>query len=124
MAVEQSMYEGRKGQKRLKAIEKQISRLEEEFDHNYTDSPEMRYMDEELEWVGTSRLIFVMAQRSVHFKWNGMRDYGYIRLCRRWIDGNELKVITADATAAMIRDILPEEMCSQLSDELAALEIS
>ena len=124
MAAEQSVYEGRKGQRRLKAIEKYINRVNEEFDHNYTDSPEMRYLDEELEWIGTSRLIFVMAQRNVHFRWNGMRDYGYIRLCKSWIVGNERRQITADAMAAMIKDILPAEMCFELSDELAALEIS
>lgn len=124
MAAEQSMYEGRRGQKRLKAIEKHITAVKEEFDHNYSDSPEMRYFDGELEWAGTAGLIFAMAQRNVHFKWNGMRDYGFIRLCKRWIDANELKQMTADATAAMIKDILPEEMCSELSDELAALEIS
>lgn len=123
MSAEQNVYEGRKGQRRLKAIEKHINRVNDEFDHNYTDSPEMKYLEEELSWQGMSRLIFAMAQRNVHFKWSGMRDYGYIRLCK-WLDGNELKVVTDDAATAMIRDILPVEMCADLSDELIALQIS
>lgn len=123
MSAEQNVYEGRKGQRRLKAIEKQLNRVNEEFDHNYADSPEMRYLEEEMNWHGTSKLIFTIAQRNVHFKWSGMRDYGYIRLCKRWLDGNELKTVTADAAAAMIGDILPAEMRADISDELVAMQI-
>ena len=52
-------------QRRLKATEKQIKRISGEFEHNYADSPEMLYMDEEIRWEGNSRLIFIMAQRNV-----------------------------------------------------------
>ena len=74
-------------------------------------------------WEGMARLIFTLAQRDVNFRWNGLRDYGYIRLCCKWIDGNGLTTVTADAADAMMRDILPADMCSALDDELAALEI-
>ena len=111
-------------QRRLKATEKQIKRISEEFEHNYADSPEMLYMDEEIRWEGNSRLIFIMAQRNVCFKWNGMRDYGFIRLCRGWMAENDAAVMTPEATLRMIKAILPDKMYSELSEELAALELS
>ena len=123
MSEEKGLYEGRKGQKRLKAIEKQIQRTNEEFDHNCEESPEMIYLNEQIRWEGAARLIVTLAQRDVNFRWSGLRDHGYIRLCCKWIDGNGLTTVTADAADAMIRDILPANMCSALDDELAALEI-
>ena len=109
--------------KMRKLIEKNIQRTNEEFDHNCEESPEMIYLDRQIKWEGTARLIFTLAQRDVNFRWNGLRDYGYIRLCCKWIDGNGLTTVTADAADAMMRDILPADMCSALDDELAALEI-
>lgn len=123
MPVEQNPYEGRRGQKRLKAIEKHIERINEEFDHRYDNSPEMIYLMEEIRWEGTSRLMFVMACRDVNFKWNGVRDYGFIRLCRNWLVKNDIAAVTADIAADMINDILPSDMCTELKDELSALEI-
>lgn len=124
MSMEQNIYEGRKGQKRLKVIEKQIKRINEEFEHNYTNTSEMTYLEEEIRWEGTSKLIFSIAQRNVNFKWNGLRDYGFIRLCRRWIGENGIQVMTPEITAGMMGDILPEKMCAELREELTALEIS
>lgn len=124
MSEEKGLYEGRKGQKRLKTIEKQIQRTNEEFDHNCEESPEMIYLNEQIRWEGTSRLIFTLAQRDVNFRWKGLRDLGYIRLCCRWIDGNGLTTVTEEAASAMVNDILPAEMCSTLDDELAAMNIS
>lgn len=123
MSEGQGVYEGRKGQKRLRAIEKQIVSVREEFDNRYADSPEMKYLSSQIQWVGTASLIFIMAQRDVNFKWNGLMDYGFIRLCKRWLEEHGLQSVTSEETADMMRDILPEEMCSELSDELAALEI-
>lgn len=123
MSEGQGVYEGRKGQKRLRAIEKQIVSVREEFDNRYADSPEMKYLSSRIQWVGTAGLILIMAQRDVNFKWNGLMDYGFIRLCKRWLEEHGLQSVTSEETADMMRDILPEEMCSELSDELAALEI-
>ena len=123
MSEGQGVYEGRKGQKRLRAIEKQIVSVREEFDNRYADSPEMKYLSSQIQWVGTAGLIFIMAQRDVNFKWTGLMDYGFIRLCKRWLEEHGLQSVTSEETADMMRDILPEEMCSELSDELAALEI-
>lgn len=126
MASETGLYEGRKGQKRLKAIERQINSVNEEFDHRYADSPEMRYLSGEsgqIRWIGMAGLIFAMAQRDVSFKWSGMMDYGFIRLCAKWLDDRDIDTVTEETAVAMMKDILPEELCSELRDEIAALEI-
>ena len=78
MSDEKGLYEGRKGQRRLKLIEKNIQRTNEEFDHNCEESPEMIYLDRQIKWEGMARLIFTLAQRDVNFRWSGLRDYGYI----------------------------------------------
>ena len=106
----QGVYEGRKGQKRLRAIERQIVSVREEFDNRYADSPEMKYLSstDTYNGVGTAGLIFIMAQRDVNFKWNGLMDYGFIRLCKRWLEEHGLQSVTSEETADMMRDILPE----------------
>lgn len=121
--MDQSFYDGLRGNRRLKALEKQIDKISQEFETRYADTPEMIFLEEEVRWEGPSKLIFVMAQRNVHFTWNGLRDYGFIRLCRKWILDNESTTLSAKAAAAMIRSILPVRMCEELGEELTALEI-
>ena len=121
--MEQSIFEGRRGNKRLKAIEKHKEKVLSEFTTEYENSPEMRFLREDIGWEGTAELVFVMAMRNVHFTWNGLRDYGFLRLCRKWVEENQLTAMTPKTAAAMTRSILPEEMCQELSEELSALEI-
>ena len=45
MAIEQSFYEGRKGQKRYKVIEKHIEKIRSEIQNEYEDSPEMVFLE-------------------------------------------------------------------------------
>lgn len=123
MTMEQNLYEGRKGQKKLKAIEKQIQKVSSEIQNCYEDTPEMIFIEEEVKWEGAGKLIFVMAFRKVHFMWNGLRDYGYIRLCSNWIKERGLKTITSHEAAEMIKNIITQEMCNELSEELDALEM-
>lgn len=123
MAMEQSFYDGRRGHKRLKAIEKQKEKILAEFTTRYETSPEMKFLKDDISWEGTSELIFLMAMRNVNFQWNGLRDYGFLRLCRKWIEANGIKTMNPKSTAAMMRAILPEEMCNRLGEELAELEI-
>ncbi|MDO4545153.1 MAG: hypothetical protein Q4C25_03265 [Bacillota bacterium] len=122
MPMEAGLYEGRKGQRRLKAIEKQTQKIKDEFRSAYEDSPEMNFLSEEIRWEGASRLIFVMAMRNVHFTWNGVRDYGFLRLCVKWIKSRKLDTLNTDSTGAMIKSILPETMCTELGEELSAME--
>ena len=67
-------------------------------------------------------ILFAMAMRDVHFAWNGLRDYGFLRLCKKWIEEKEETVMTPEAVMAMIKTILPEEMCKTLDEELVDLE--
>ena len=123
MAIEQSFYEGRKGQKRYKVIEKHIEKIRSEIQNEYEDSPEMVFLEEQVRWEGTAMLVFYMAFRKVHFMWNGLRDYGYLRLCCRWIRENNLETVESSDAAAMVKSIITREMCMELSEELDALEL-
>lgn len=123
MAMEQGIFDGRRGQKRLKLIEKQLERVLGEFKTEYEYSREMSFMREAVRWEGTAQLIFALAMRNVHFAWNGLRDLGFLKLCKSWIENNEAGVMTPKETEAMVRSVLPEEMWNELDEELSALEI-
>lgn len=122
MVMEHGVYEGRRGSRRLKAIEKHKEKLLAEFKTSYDDSREMIYMRENVRWEGVAELLFIMARRNVHFRWNGLRDYGFLSLCMKWIE-KEPQAMTPKAAEEMIRSILPEEMWQALSEELEALEL-
>ncbi|HIU26743.1 MAG TPA: hypothetical protein IAC50_09645 [Candidatus Copromorpha excrementigallinarum] len=123
MAAEAGFYESRKEQKRLKTIEKRISSVEEEFDNRYREFPEMLFMEETIRWEGAAKLIFITALRDVNFTWGGIRDYGFIRLCRKWTDENQIHTLTPADAAEMVKSILPSYMWEQLEEELAAMEL-
>ena len=124
MSEERSAYEGRKGQKRLKAIEKHIKSIEEEFEDRYAESEELRFLREEVSWTGMAGLVFVLARRDVNFRWQGMMDYGYLRLCRKWLQDRGVRTVDTEQAVDMMKDVLPDDMCFELREELAALEIS
>lgn len=121
--MEQGLFEGRRGSKRLKAIERQLEKVLSEFENDYENTPEMHFLQENIRWEGTAELIFAMAMRNVHFTWDGVRDYGFMRLCMRWIEEENINIMTPKAVATMTRSILPESMCQELGEELSALEI-
>lgn len=121
--MEQGLFEGRRGSKRLKAIERQLEKVLSEFENDYENTPEMHFLQENIRWEGTAELIFAMAMRNVHFAWDGVRDYGFLRLCMRWIEEENINTMTPKAVATMTRSILPESMCQELGEELSALEI-
>lgn len=123
MAIEQNLYGGRKGQKRLKAVGKQIEKIKGEISNNYEDTPEMTFLEREVSWEDTAMLVFFMAFRKVHFMWNGLRDYGYLRLCSRWIKEHRLETVEPYDAVNMVKSIIPHEMCIELSQELDALEL-
>lgn len=124
MATEQGFFSGIRGHKRSKTMEKQLEKVNSEFQIQYEGTPEMVYLKEKIHWESPSELIFTMAQRNVHFAWNGLRDYGFIRLCRKWVADHDTQTMNAELTASMIKSILPAVMCEELGEELSALEIS
>ena len=121
--MEQGLFEGRRGSKRLKAIERQLEKVLSEFENDYENTPEMHFLQEKVRWEGTAELIFAMAMRNVHFTWDGVRDYGFLRLCMRCIEEENINTMTPKSVATMTRSILPESMCQELGEELSALEI-
>lgn len=121
--MEQGLFEGRRGSKRLKAIERQLEKVLSEFENDYENTPEMHFLQENVRWEGTAELIFAMAMRNVHFTWDGVRDYGFLRLCMSWIEEENINTMTPKSVATMTRSILPESMCQELGEELSALEI-
>lgn len=123
MAIEQSIFDGRRGQKRLKLIERQKEKVLGEFTTEYENSQEMRFLRQDICWEGTAELTLVMAMRNVHFAWDGLRDLGFLRLCKRWIEESELEAVTPKDAEAMIRNVLPEAMWDEINQEISALEI-
>jgi len=122
MPMEKGFYDGRRGQKRLRAIEKQIAKVSTEFDSIYIDSPEMIFLNDEVRWEGSARLLFTLAMRNINYMWEGTRDYGFIRLCSKWICDNDVPVMTRDDVEDMLRDIMPLKMYTALEEQTAAFE--
>lgn len=129
MAIEQSIFDGRRGQKKLKLIEKQKEKVLGEFNTEYENSQEMHFLREAIRWEGAAELVYVMAMRNVHFAWNGLRDLGFLRLCKSWVEDTKtadaagVKTMTSKDAETMIRTILPEAMWDELNEELLAMEI-
>lgn len=121
--MEHGIFEGRRGQKRLKQIERQLEQVFGEFNTDYENSDEMYFLRKKIQWEGTAELMFAMAMRNVHFTWSGLRDLGFLKLCVKWTEKNGLSVIMPKDAEEMIQSILPETMCSELNEELAALEV-
>ena len=94
-----------------------------EFTTEYENSQEMRFLREEIRWEGMAELMLVLAMRNVNFAWNGLRDHGFLRLCKRWVEESGLETVTTKDTEVMIKSILPERMWDELDEELSALEI-
>ncbi len=121
--MERGRFDGRRNNKRIKAIEKYKEKILGEFTTEYERSQEMKFLREETGWEGTAELILVMAMRDVHFAWKGLRDYGFLRLCKRYIEQNEIEAMTPKDAETMIRSILTEAMWDELDEELSGLEI-
>lgn len=120
--MERSTYEGRKAQKRMKALERQIEKVRKEVKTGYEGRPELTFLEEDIRWDDTAELIFAIALRNVHFRWDGLRDYGFIRLCGKWIREREMKELRDSDVASMLTAILPAKMCSEIREEMEAAE--
>ena len=75
---ETELFKGRKGKKKREAIENEIVKLSEEFENRYLHTREMKYIEQNVTWMITSRLVFLMGQRLVYFRYKGLRDYGFV----------------------------------------------
>ena len=123
MVNEAEMFKGRKGRKKLEALDQQIQRISEEFENRYMHTREMKYISENVSWSRTSRLVFLMGQRLVYHRWRGLRDYGFIRLCAQWLETNRISEPTPEQVVDMMEDVLPEDLSRKLAEELKNVEL-
>lgn len=122
MVNEAEMFKGRKGRKKLEALEQQINKISDEFDNRYEDTREMKFLKEDIKWLKTSYLVFLMGQKLVYFKWKGLRDYGFIRLCAQWLADKGIEEPAPEQVVDMLRDVLPDDLCGKLSEQLKTVE--
>ena len=122
MVSEAEMFKGRKGKKKLEALEQQIATISDEFDNRYKDTREMKYLSDEIRWMKTSYLVFLMGQKLVYFKWKGLRDYGFIRLCAQWLASRGITEPAPEQVVDMMQDVLPDDLCDKLSEQLQTVE--
>lgn len=122
MINEAEMFKGRKGKKKLEALELQIKKISDEFDNKYMHTREMKYINEEVKWNRVSRLVFLMGERLVYFRYKGLRDYGFIRECAQWLENNKVREPQPEQVIEMLESVLPEELCLRLSEDLKTVE--
>lgn len=122
MVNEAELFKGRRGKKKLEALEQQISKIQEEFDNKYEDTREMKYLNDSIKWRKTSYLVFLMGQRLVYFRWKGTRDYGFIRLAAQWLVDHGITEPSPEQVVDMLQEILPDDLCEKLSEQLKTVE--
>ncbi|MBQ0078474.1 MAG: hypothetical protein KBS66_01100 [Eubacterium sp.] len=122
MVNEAEMFKGRKGRKKLEALEQQIKKISDEFDNKYMHTREMKYLNEDIKWTKVSRLVFLMGERLVYFRYKGLRDYGFIRECAQWLESNRITQPEPEQVIQMLESVLPEELCIRLSEDLKTVE--
>ena len=120
---EAELAKSRKGRKKLEALEKQRERVSGEFDNRYLHTREMKYLKENIKWSRTSKLVFLLGQKTVYFRWKGLRDYGFIRECAQWLESHGRDEPTPEQVIDMMNAVLPDELCAKLSEELKTLEL-
>lgn len=123
MPFDAGANESKRKQRRLRNTSKLTDRVKEEFECRYNDAPEMMFLEKDVTWHGASYLVFLMALRNVNHRWNGMRDYGFIRLFSASIGVGE-EELTAEDALAKVRAILPDDMVEELEKELKEKEVS
>ncbi|MDO4393907.1 MAG: hypothetical protein Q4C80_05785 [Bacillota bacterium] len=121
---EAKLSKSRKGRKKLEALENQIERVAGEFDNRYMHTREMKYLKENIRWSRTSKLVFLLGQRTVYFRWKGLRDYGFIRECAQWLEVRGIDEPSPEQVIDMMDAVLPDELCERLSEELKTLELA
>ena len=111
------MYKGRKGRKLLLEINGRADQLKAGVDPLYADSKELAFIEELLE-DPLDRLHFMEVFRDLDQEWSGTQNYGFLRLCVKWLRIRKPEVLTGAEADAMLRDILPEKEYSLVSGRM------
>lgn len=115
--MEIGFFDNRRVNKRLKVLEKLREEIEDDFETRYENIEEMIFLKRNVRWEGAAEIIFLMAVRDVNLRWKGVMDYGFLKLCKKWIVENKMYSMTPKLVAEMTRTILPEDMCKELGEE-------
>ena len=105
--MDDNRFKGRKGQKRLREINADIDRRLGETEQRYLQTEEMQAIMAVLGDVLVKQY-FVTAYHALVRSWHGMKTYGFLRLCRRWIAAKKITELTRSDVDGMLQDILPQ----------------
>ena len=109
----QAKYKGRKGRKKLQAINDEIDRLRAETGHRYDDYEEMKVIESTLP-DPELRLYFMKYYRDLDQLWGGVETYGFLRLCGKWIRQKQIEEFEQPEIDEMLENLLPSWEWSQL----------
>ena len=112
-------FKGRKGQKRLRELNERIDRILGETNERYQSSDEMSFILRSMP-DPMVRLWFVSAYRVLDRHWGGIKDYGFLRLCQRWIQRKRLEEMSRPEAETMLSTILPAHEMQKVRERLAA----
>lgn len=111
-------YKGRKGRKKLQAIEEEIERLHKETGGRYDDYEELKLVESMLPDPEV-RLYFLKYYSDLDRMWGGVETYGFLRLCGKWIRHNNVSELSQPDVDAMLESLLPSQEWEQLTQPLA-----
>lgn len=119
--MEDNRFKGRKGKKRLREINEHIEQMLGETEERYVRSGEMQAILEAITDPEV-KLYFVTAYHQLYRKWHGMKIYGLLRLCRRWMNAKKITELRKSDVETMLEDILPSEDLQAVRQSTARAE--
>ena len=111
-------YKGRKGRKKLQAIQSEIDGIHRQMGRFYTEYEEMKQIEELLQ-DPVVHLYFMKYLRDLDAMWSGVETYGLLRLCGKWIRQNQLDELTQPDVDQMLESLLPTGEWETLTQPLA-----
>ena len=106
-------YKGRKGRKQLKALLDEIDHVYGETGNLYRDYEEMQLLESMLP-DPVVKLYFAKYFRDLNAMWSGVENYGFLRLCGKWIRTNGVQELTQPDVDQMLESLLPSQEWNQL----------
>lgn len=98
------------------------SKFENNLGGVYEDRVETKYLNNDVEWYGASKMIYVAVLDTIHQMYGGLMDYGYIRLIFQWLKKHgDIKNINEEIILKAEKDILPSENYEQLLEKISML---
>lgn len=83
--------------------------------------PEFQKLDNEIQWFGASKMIYLSVLDVIHESYKGLMDYGYIRLVEQYFRRRNIVEVNETIMMEAEKDILPAENYQQLLEKLKKL---